>query len=622
MLEALTTAARTVVSESFYFDIDHRSEVSLIQETQFGYLEPTVDRLHFFSVRYQHGQSLREFVTFARDVSEAAQPAWQTPPKQPGQAEQPELDESPPVYLGYVTQHPGSSKRIGRSLVSPWARATDRRSQAGGTHLLEASVVHQHVRTAVAENVNLFGVDLRAIGVPFMEQDGSLLRCAHVSAWICHYTSVLRGLSSRRTTAELHQAGNTVNTLARPYPSSGLSTRELANILRSANLPPEVLGYNELRTGRRTFSWADRNGLRIHARRFAGKRRKRQRDRMWIGENLSATICRYLNSGMPVILARHGMAHTQVVVGYLRESDIRPTAGTADDGHSDVVAFLVSDDQDGPFEIVHLTDLIREIAEPGNDADTELVVPLPSGLWMTSEAAEELGVSLLMRSVARRQERIEEWPVFDGAEEVRDRIRTRLDTVAHGFDAGDAYTVRTYASTGTDFKRSAAVRMASDPDLVAAIGMTQMPRFVWVCEAIDRKLRRGGALPSVVATVVLDATMVNSSFDESDDGSVLEPLFLHLPGHYFAPPYGYPEIQVDDRNEPERVDTYTSHSEEEDEESDNEEEDDTPATAEADAWWRRTEIEPYFTGRWSHERISAASATHVAGFSKSARSAR
>src|SRR5690606_16205992 len=84
-------------------------------------------------------------------------------------------------------------------------------------------VAPERVRTRVRETVQILGVNFEAYGVPFMEQDGRLLRCAHVSAWICHYTATLRGYVARRTTGQFHAAGAVNGTVGRSFPSNGLN---------------------------------------------------------------------------------------------------------------------------------------------------------------------------------------------------------------------------------------------------------------------------------------------------------------------------------------------------------------------------------------------------------------
>ena len=606
LLSALTQDAKCLLLEQYYFDIDHRSETELVHATQFAPSEVTVDRLHFFSQEWLDGQSIPEYLKAAHTRSLTTR------------------SNETPVYLGYTIIRPRREAKIGRSIVSPWARVEFRsprdldgelKQHAFAYHdgePLPVDVIYDQVRTAVPESVNVYGYDFRAVGVPFMEQDGYILRCAHVSAWICHYSAVLRGLIPRQTTGQIHRAGNGVSSIARPYPSSGVSPLELAAILRSVGLAPEALGKDELAADR-DQTWADREELFKrsdgHAAKITGlgedaKQAAEERERLWICENLTASVCRYLNSGLPVILVRQLIAHTQVVVGYLRASDLgKSDTGAGGDNHSDVVAFLVSDDQEGPFEIVYVDEIVDElISDP---LSNELFVPLPEAVWVNGEMAERVGTALIRRITERRIERIDAW--LPQAER-----RKQLESFYYSVQSDiDTNTIRTYVTAGTDLKRSAAVRMAADANMVSALLRLQLPKFVWVCEVIDRALRREGK-PSVVATIVLDATqLIHNPMGETPVDDV-DPLFVHLPSQFYAPSFqlqtmGYSEYFADDR----AVDVGDDGAaieesfEEPDEDSD-------------DWFWQVTEIGPYFTGRWGQHLLSQLSAATVASFAKGA----
>jgi hypothetical protein len=283
---ALLTNAETIVRESFYFDLDYRSELAVQQEAAFETSEPSVDRLHFFSVAYLPGERIVEYLGRVKQrilSAEDAQQEGDAADPHAGEAENPDI----PTYLGYATDRPSRTSRIGRSLVTTWAQTPFREpgrktpKDQNKVQYLPIAKTHEQVRTAVPEEVNIFGIDFRAVGVAFMEQDGSLLRCAHVSAWICHYTAVLRGMTTRRSTAQFHRAGNTTSALSRAYPSSGLSTPELVNILTATGLPPDVLGYNELKDPRDGI-WADRKELRRFDSHLEKLKRKRRRAKLWV----------------------------------------------------------------------------------------------------------------------------------------------------------------------------------------------------------------------------------------------------------------------------------------------------------------------------------------------------
>jgi hypothetical protein len=542
--------AETAILESNYFDMDYRSELALMQETTFAPLLPTTTRMHFFTTKPLVDDAPERLHDFAAR-SEKESPRFRKP-----------------NYLGYTILRPREGRRIGRSFVTTDTPIRNDRNEKK----LAASVVASQIRTAVKETVNLFGVYLVAVGVPFMEQDGNLIRCAHVSSWVCHYTAMLRDAVPRRSTAHLHRAGKGETSPGRQYPSFGVSSAELTSILRESDLPPEVLSFDQFSKARQP-SWSDRVGVPEQIKQFeaaqklAGtpegdttemKKLRSLSDITWTRENVGAAICRYLNSGIPVILVRKNDAHTQVVVGYLRESDVEqePSLHIAQDADkpgawekvpasgdespevngvtrqptSDVAYFIVNDDLSGPYNEVSLNELVEEIRLKR----TEILVPLPRSLWMSGDTAERLGTRVLEQMTQSRVERFGAWDGYPAAE--RRDFKPTLEMFAEKLKAHH-YTVRTYATTGVALKDSVAERI-QDKELVLAVAQRQLPKYVWVVEAIDRQERKAGTKESVHAMIVIDASnVVSIDLNTTNAIGVLPPLFSYLPGHMQVPRY-------------------------------------------------------------------------------------
>lgn len=487
--------AVVAVVEAQYFDMDYRSEFTATHETAFSVREIQTARVHFFG---------------GGDASDGA-PLHTL------------VNERRQSYRGYVIVRPQYAGMIGRSLVPP-----DGEMPA----LAEFTTRSRHVRTAVREHVNLFGIPLNTVGVPFMEQDGHLLRCVHVSAWICHYTAVLRGLVPRRPSAEFHAAQDSSGVYGRPYPSAGLTSWDLAKVLRNVGLPPEVIDWSDLEPERQP-QWYDRSEL-WEAVPVDGKMASEAQS-IWYAENLTATVCRYLNSGMPCILGDDGTQHTFVIHGYVRAEDlISETAAQSEaaSAHSDVVAFLVGDDQKGPFTLVWVKNLVDPADARRNKV---VVVPLPHGLWMSGGHAEKKGAAVFRKLVGNRLAQIAAWAkIHDLPDDVVDAHRQALSAVVKGVEStgGGPLAVRSYAATGIDVKMGLARQLGKDPANAAAVrtvGYTAMPKFVWVVEIIDRTLR-AQRKPAVIGTIVLDASVpADSSLPARawDDSDIL---LVHVPG--------------------------------------------------------------------------------------------
>lgn len=586
LFHALADCAKTLVIENYYFDLDTRSEVGELQETRFGVMVPFTSRYHFFGAAAHKGERLRDFVARAANT-----------------------------YIGYSIIRHQFNGRLGRSLAPTRSAIYDSK----GALRLSADVVHRQTRTAVVEHLNLYGVELKASGVAFMEQDGSLLRCAHVSAWICHYSAVLRNSVPRRTTAHFHRTGDSHRALGRRYPSIGLSVEEMSSMLRRSDMPPERLDREVLSEGR-NLSWSDpkshhetidefqnrsnrrsEENKRLDAQESVYRTREdegekvpaqdredlaRQRkknakatdaliaeiDAFWIRENLVASICRYLNSGVPLILIRHQMSHTQVVVGYLRNLDVPVDFKVEGLGDSEVVQLIVSDDAQGPFRMVGIDELVAEV----DSQVTEVLVPLPHSLWMPGAVAEKIATKLVAQAAVLRSERLEAWGAISSEKE-RAAYKDVLDGLLVDFDElerTDKYTMHVFSTTGVALKRSVATRLAKLPDFVRDLATLQLPKYVWVGEIVERAIH---GKPSVRGMIVLDASQPWSQDLDGHEALEVLPLFVHIPGHIQTSPFGYGFAGV----------PRTSATDQDDE-----------------AYWSRGPFDTYATGRWGQDRLS------------------
>jgi len=492
--------AKTYLIESNYFDADFRSEFSVVNLTSFTTISPDVLRVHFFGAPVNAVQSgaeepLRDFVK--RNANK---------------------------YLGYTIirpQQPLSS--IGRSIIGV---------PRGSGLLRDKVLLANRIRTPVVENVSLFGVPLRAIGVPFMEQDANLLRCAHVVAWMAHFTAVLNGNVARRPSGSFNDLEGPVRLLGRAYPSPDISAWSLTHMLTKANLPPEVVtGY---RLGnKRSFFWFDNPRFRAHIEELSqphpedlsteAERRIRRR-RAWIASNVTGTICRYLNSGIPCIYNFPG--HSLLVCGYYRERDL--PSGKPED--SSVAGFIVMDDQDGPYQGISVDQIVNDVVK---DPDAvSVVIPLPTGLWLSGEAAELAGANVFARLIesvtgtSQDQEMLE----LDVSDSVVARLAPELVdtyTALREQISGSKpceFSIRSYATHGTDFKSEFCDRL-DHAESARIVGYATLPKFVWVVEVLQRDLHRQEGQAAVIATIVLDGSA--SSFDNMRPPA---PLVLHFPG--------------------------------------------------------------------------------------------
>lgn len=520
--------ANIAIAEDSYFDVDYRSEFAAIQESTFAASDPDTIRLHFFQgQRPAPGMGIHGFLTYVERCVAATREviALSQSSSAGGDTLLALSPECEPVtrYKGYAILRT-SSPTIGRTMVHPDCH--DASLPAGDT-------LAKHIRTSVAEEVTIFGVPMRAIGVPFMQQDGNLLRCAHVTAWMSHYTAVLRGYVPRRASAKFSSASGVSSSYGRAYPADGIPALEQIRILIEAGLPPDVIQIDRLMSPRDLW-WHDRPALHERLREASSpcrkkkhKRRKRKTGRrcrcaeqkvtrVWFVENLVATVCRYLNSGLPVILNID--EHSRLICGYLRNLDLSPTGEAPS---KEVSAFIFHNDEVGPYIVQSIDDLLDEI-DDDDTASFSVLTPLPTGLWLSDLVAEIAAVQLLSSLAMDYITYRSEW-VESGSDALRDLFEAVTE-----LGQGQRYSLRTFAITASDFKPDYAARV-DDPIASKVCGYAPMPKYIWVSEVHDRDLRDQG-LPATVATVVFDGSAV------SRDGvnRPPDPLFVHVPGRVTA----------------------------------------------------------------------------------------
>ena len=492
-------SATVAIVEYNYFDQDYRSEFGAVHENTFAAADPNTIRVHFFDGPQPKALApMRDFIEKAKDR-----------------------------YRGYVVIRPQFPTSVGRSMVAP--------PRANGP-LREGLSVADRIRTAVIEYVNLFGISLMVHGVPYMEQDSHLLRCAHVVTWMAHYTAVLKGLIARLPTGKLNSWGNPGPAVNRLYPNAGANDFELFDLLARVHLPPDRIPGSRFGAAR-PLEWFDNSTFRARVAELQKRPvnesnsddgKKTGADALWTRYNLTSSICRYLNSGIPVIF--NTGEHSVLICGYFRERD----RYGGDPEVSAVAGFFAQDDQDGPFVELSVDQIVSDVMEvPG----ASLLVPLPVGLWLSGQTAEFAGAQLFRGLVLRALERLEEEAIEAGvgtgkhpnksdggapakrvsaAEvaaikqlEAKLRRYQALSREVVDSDRPSKLTIRSYALEATDFKTDFASRVG-DKSAAQLTGYVPMPKYVWVIEVLDRKRHRERK-PPVVATIVLDASA--SSFD-------------------------------------------------------------------------------------------------------------
>lgn len=430
---------QTLVVELAYVDGDWRSEHKAFWATRHLERSVTTPRVHFFA-----------------DMIPAA--------------EVPLLDPAS-RYLGYAVIRPAPLGPVGRTLISvpaspqPFADAL----------------------CTVTEEPSIFGTTFEVTGVPFAQQDGELMRCAHTAAWQVHYVAQGRGLVPRRLSADISSLPN--RSFRRNVPSEGLTAEETQGALKELQLPAllyDVYDLPELpvklpddaTTADEPYDVPkDVSGSRPHAEELR--------------ERLTRIICRYVSSGFPVIVfsASRRDHHAFTIVGW-RYRDATQSS----------VDLIACDDQAGPYVV---------IADPLHDVEHRgvwysLLIPLLEKVEMSGEGAERASFEHAKTSAEAVA------AVAAGSELLSAEDLTELD---HDLAAiwptmttlrSKKISVRTRLVRGRELKRLIAEQGRGD-DVVARYRLASLPNWVWVVEFQDRERRKNNEA-CVLAEIVFDST--------------------------------------------------------------------------------------------------------------------
>ena len=424
----------TVVVENRYVDVDYRSEYSSFWSLKFDNQSPFARRFHFFATNLE--EKTLHLLT----------------------------EEQVESYLGYSIIRPVPHGRVGRTVVKP-------PPELDGATL-----------TLIDDKVSLFGTPLTVRGVPFCEQDKEFLRCAHAAAWICHYTAARRGNVGRHSTAEIVEMSPNALSPERALPSQGLNYNQLQVVFGALAQPailyglsalPQVVGVED------PVSPDDEN---------SGE----ETPAGWWDKRMISIICRYLNSGFPVLVGAD--EHAFVLVGWRRD----------DEGS---VQFIACDDGVGPYEV------IKSPFEHDLAPWDSFMIPLPPKVYLSAESAET---------------RAHEW--FRYFAEQVEQLSQFGEELLEG-----KVVLRTMLRTGSRYKEEVK-RVARSPQTLQALRLARLPHWVWVVEAHRPELCKEEK-PCVVAAAVLDST----AFDEKPPVDVLAVLGMVV----IYPPDDAAEVLVD-----------------------------------------------------------------------------
>ncbi len=338
---------KTVVIERHYIDRVFMHDNAIFYARNLRSYPNYTSRLHFFTSEFQ-SVAWKAYITSAgkgnRDAIQA------------------QLRQS---YLGFSVVRPLPDCPVGRTLVT--ARAT----QAPANTKSVFPTIRRH-------RAHLTGFDLEVQGVPFQQQDQGVSACATTALW-----SSLDGVAALEETAGVSPAAITEAATryplqeGRPFPSEGLTVRQLCEATRAAGFSPIVV--------RGTSPPQDR-----------------------------LQLLSYLDSGLAPVLAlistKDGASgHAVSAVGFCH-GDLPPRTNTElafQDWANCLRGVYIHDDRLGPYAFAELSPLTDKssghvrtrvaIHWPDKTPDDEwflyaLVVPVPYKLRLTATRIRRIGL--------------------------------------------------------------------------------------------------------------------------------------------------------------------------------------------------------------------------------------
>jgi hypothetical protein len=318
------------------------------------------------------------------------------------------------------------------------------------------------------------------------------LRCAHAAIWGCHYTAFRRGLVGRRNTAELAELVPALLSARRALPSPGMKPEQIQAVFAATGQPaliyaidqlPEVLGVEK------PTPKFDARGNRLPAG-------------LW-DTRLFSVLCRYLNSGFPVMVITTNHAFN-IVGWFVRGGRIR---------------FVVCDDQGSPYEVVD--NPFKDHRGPW----VGLMVPLPPKVYLSGEMAENWG-HRTFSSVGSNPGVPASWRSLAQALGMQPK----------------GVSLRSFLRDSREYK-SALLVQGRDASTVRQLRLARLPHYVWVVEAHERSRRNAGR-PCVIAEILFDP--------DSSDHEHRRPRrdSLSLPGlTVITPPDGGEAVPIPERKQ-------------------------------------------------------------------------
>lgn len=293
LLRLLLPICKTVVEEREYVDRDFRSSYANFYYLRHNPVPRTCTRLHFFAE-----EILLEELT--------------------------NLTESQILsYLGFLVIRPLAKRRLGRSYLSPSLLPQREVDEPSGI------VRSPRITCTARHRINLAGNRLPLNAVPWIQQDGSVSRCASAALWIVnsHMAERFPEDFKSRTTAEITEHAAQYGLAAgRTMPSDGLTVEQMSLAMRTMGYEPILKLPQNAEEAARFARYYTESGIPVIAI-------------VTLGTGADS-------NGEP----KKGLGHALALVGHAENSAALKTL------------FVAQDDSTGPFKTLRFTDW-REVSD-------------------------------------------------------------------------------------------------------------------------------------------------------------------------------------------------------------------------------------------------------------------
>ncbi len=405
--------------EDSYFDRDFSASYANFYSTLFKPYQKYCRRLHFFT-------------DTLKDLNEISDP----------QEISDRIQNKNGSYAGYLTLRPLSHAPVSVGVLCRNTLNPDDQSD---------------VAVYSKFDVHVMGAKLSVEGMPLTQQDTRIGACAQAAIWMAgrHFHNKHRApwFSTPDITENALKPTDSVISRSLPAGSDYLLPDNMARALSAMDRHPIV--YAVTPDGLGGMSW---NGL-----------------------DVAATIARYVDSGIPVILVldkpEDSLGHAVVAVGTTRKDREVATLPIKSTHANFMSHILVNDDQRGAYLSLPISAADASAEYPFNiEQHLRLMfVPLPNKVFITGEIAERIALDKLRNSAQKLG------PLAKGALGEEEFLKFKPNDQFLRAAQDLKVVSRTYLTYGWRYK-SRALRNGVSSLLKNHLISRQFPKYVWVTE--------------------------------------------------------------------------------------------------------------------------------------------